>query len=733
MKKYSFLLVFLLTIFVTTTAFANPFTDVPANHWAYRAVNKLVASGIAEGYPDGSFKGKNNLTRYEIAIIVSRILDKIELERNMLAEEIDDAANNLSKAQAEDVTAIVKAILAKNPPQTGGVSNNLSEQQVEEVVNLIEALTFEFKAELKILGQKMDGIYADVDAVEARVAALEKVSPVVSFSGKYSVDLVDQYIEDGVIATDVDKYIDKDGDGRYDSGEEDYKDPYVYLDPWDDDSEKIAADQSDGKVEQTLDLQAKIVKEGFSAAVKMDVHEDSDVEDVLVLDQAELTLENETLKAVYKEKNVVDIADYAYSQAEINGLLVDWKKLGLETFFGTTGYDVPGTIDYKDGFPTYDKYDSITNLYQDPVEDKDDFYVMGARKRFELDNLNLGVNFTSRRARNEFFTGECGTVVKVEDMNHNILGIDTDAQFGEIDLNFDFAHSIPEQEAADNGSLIRLGASTGLPFADLKFNYKNRDENFTPISEDGIVFDIDNDDYDRFTTGLGQADMTGWNFKVTEQITDLLEASLFYANIEEVGDETTKMALAGTMPLPLLIEGLTLSGEYAVEDPVEAGVEETTLEFDVKYTANDYLTAELGYENVADDAYVSGQDVVTVKYGIKVIDYPVLKDLVVRAGLNFEDIGEDKDEETMEYNLGLGYTLGAVKLSYDYRNKEVDGTTAEVGKYNSNQVGLVYTVADGIDFKADYQLLALEDTDGDLNGADDYQVRTATAGVSIAF
>ena len=730
MKKYSFLLVFLLTIFVTTTAFANPFTDVPANHWAYRAVNKLVASGIAEGYPDGSFKGKNNLTRYEIAIIVSRILDKIEMERKMLAEEIDDVANNLSKAQAEDVTAIVKALLAKNQPPTSGGSKNLSEQQVEEVVNLIEALTFEFKAELKILDQKIDGIYADVDAVEARVTALEKVAPVVSFSGKYNVELTDQEIEGRLIQ---EEYIDTDDDGEYDLGEGDRDDSYLYSDPWDDDSKKIEIDydKTDGKVEQTLDLQANIVANGLTAVVKLDVHEKDDVEDVLILDQAELVMENEALKAVYNEENVVDIADYAYSQAEINGIVVDWKKLGLETFFGMIDYDVAGTKDLDNGHDVYEDYDPTTGAYLDLVEDSDDFYVMGARKRFGLEGLDFGVNISSRRARNEFFTGECGTVVKVEDMNHNLLGIDLNAHLGQIDAYLDFAHSVPEVDGADNGSLIRLGAITSLPFAALEFNYKNRDEYFKPISENDLIFDADDDDYDQFTTGLGQADMTGWNFKVSEQITDLLEASLFYAQVEKGEDETTKLALTGMMPL--LTEDLTVTGEYAVKDPVETGKEETTLEFGVKYAANEYITAEAGYENVTDDDYIAGKDVVTIDYGVKVVDYPVFNDLVIRAGFAFEDIGEDEDEETTEYNLGVGYSLGAAKFNYDYTYKEVEGTTADQGKYNTNQAGLVYTISDGVDFKANYQLLELKDIAGNINKAQDYQVSTAQAGVSISF
>ena len=40
-------------------AFAGPFSDVPSDHWAYRAVNHLQQEGIIVGYPDGTFKGDN--------------------------------------------------------------------------------------------------------------------------------------------------------------------------------------------------------------------------------------------------------------------------------------------------------------------------------------------------------------------------------------------------------------------------------------------------------------------------------------------------------------------------------------------------------------------------------------------------------------------------------------------------------------------------------------------------
>ena len=55
---------------------ANPFSDVPAGHWAYDAVNKLAAEGVIEGYPGGTYGGDRLMTRYEMAQIVAKAMAK---------------------------------------------------------------------------------------------------------------------------------------------------------------------------------------------------------------------------------------------------------------------------------------------------------------------------------------------------------------------------------------------------------------------------------------------------------------------------------------------------------------------------------------------------------------------------------------------------------------------------------------------------------------------------------
>lgn len=65
------------TLTGATPSYAATFPDVPSDHWAYDAVAYLQEKGLVEGYPDNTFKGNRTLTRYEFAIVVARLYDKL--------------------------------------------------------------------------------------------------------------------------------------------------------------------------------------------------------------------------------------------------------------------------------------------------------------------------------------------------------------------------------------------------------------------------------------------------------------------------------------------------------------------------------------------------------------------------------------------------------------------------------------------------------------------------------
>ena len=65
------------------TSKSRLYSDVPTNHWAYKAVEDLTQKGLIVGMPNGTFKGNKPLTRYSFAVVVSRMLERYsELTEN---------------------------------------------------------------------------------------------------------------------------------------------------------------------------------------------------------------------------------------------------------------------------------------------------------------------------------------------------------------------------------------------------------------------------------------------------------------------------------------------------------------------------------------------------------------------------------------------------------------------------------------------------------------------------
>ena len=102
-KKNLSLAVAALSVVGVTTAFAaNPFSDVTPDSWAYQSVSQLASAGIINGYPDGTFKGQKDITRFEMAQMVAKAManqDRANAEQqamiNRLADEFSNELSNL--------------------------------------------------------------------------------------------------------------------------------------------------------------------------------------------------------------------------------------------------------------------------------------------------------------------------------------------------------------------------------------------------------------------------------------------------------------------------------------------------------------------------------------------------------------------------------------------------------------------------------------------------------------
>ena len=120
MKK-SLVLAMAMALGVTASAYAaNPFSDVPAGHWAYDSINKLAAAGVIEGYGDSTFGGDKLMTRYEMAQIVAKAMAK-GANVDKLAAEFADELDNLGVR----VAALEKK--ADNVKITGNIRYNYAD------------------------------------------------------------------------------------------------------------------------------------------------------------------------------------------------------------------------------------------------------------------------------------------------------------------------------------------------------------------------------------------------------------------------------------------------------------------------------------------------------------------------------------------------------------------------------------------------------------------------------
>ena len=134
MKRLSILLVAAMVL-TTVVATANPFSDVPFSHWSYDAVNKLAARGILQGYPDGTFKGNQAVTRYALAMVTAKMLANVE------------------------------------QMMESGIGTNLV---TRSDLHTLEKLTVEFADELALLGVKVTALEDDMQVVKEDVSMLKR-------------------------------------------------------------------------------------------------------------------------------------------------------------------------------------------------------------------------------------------------------------------------------------------------------------------------------------------------------------------------------------------------------------------------------------------------------------------------------------------------------------------------------------------------------------------------------
>jgi len=156
------------------------FSDVPSDHWAYDAVQELARDGVIIGYPDGTFKGQRQLTRYEFAVAIARVMEK----------GIRGAPGPAGPAGPAGAAGPAGP---EGPAGPAGGGPGLTPRQQQ----LLQQLEQEFLPELKQIRADVDDMVFRVEDLEAAVAELKagpkekvKLSGSINYrTGLYGTDL----------------------------------------------------------------------------------------------------------------------------------------------------------------------------------------------------------------------------------------------------------------------------------------------------------------------------------------------------------------------------------------------------------------------------------------------------------------------------------------------------------------------------------------------------------------
>ncbi len=144
------------------------YPDVPRGHWAYEAINKLSQAGIIEGLPNGNYYGNKPMTRYEFAVAIARLLERIG----------DAQAGPAGPAGPAGAQGPAGPAGAQGPAGTAGNNNGITRDEVNDLIN---SLRREFQDELARLGVRTDALEARVGDLENRVAKPPRMTVTPSF------------------------------------------------------------------------------------------------------------------------------------------------------------------------------------------------------------------------------------------------------------------------------------------------------------------------------------------------------------------------------------------------------------------------------------------------------------------------------------------------------------------------------------------------------------------------
>ncbi|MCL6569054.1 MAG: S-layer homology domain-containing protein, partial [Meiothermus silvanus] len=176
----------------------SPFTDVPPT---LEDIRFLYQKGIVQGYPDGTFRGKEYMTRYQAAAM---------LYRTYLAFA-DDVAKRVREALAQDSQARLEEALA-------------AIKDLQEAVQIVQEALGDYpevRASLEETRKNVEGLAEELAQVSSQMVTREEIGDLISSVG--ALENLIKRSEDGLKAlqarVSVLEGALRDLEGRYQAGQ----------------------------------------------------------------------------------------------------------------------------------------------------------------------------------------------------------------------------------------------------------------------------------------------------------------------------------------------------------------------------------------------------------------------------------------------------------------------------------------------------------------------------------
>ena len=153
------------------------FSDVPAGHWAKDAVDFITQRGLIQGFPDGTFRGNENLTRYQAALIFYRLLQSGQLSQ-MSGPDLQTVVNGMQEVATElaTISGRVDALEMANTDQAQRIQT--LEQQIAKLDQTNTTTnTVDLSARVAALEQAVQQLQQNVQTLQAQPAPVAAAAP----------------------------------------------------------------------------------------------------------------------------------------------------------------------------------------------------------------------------------------------------------------------------------------------------------------------------------------------------------------------------------------------------------------------------------------------------------------------------------------------------------------------------------------------------------------------------